>query len=220
MTKAARTAELVTITDGESTHTRTVGEWLDLARRALRALPDAETPGAETNAAGQVPVPERIGGDAGADRAKVLCAERCVQQHSAPAAPSAAPTAVGDDLAEVGQVLEMCRSMLRDIIRRAPGVKTFVDHQAFILNEINPALVRLHRAAERSEELQRLCNNAQGIAAANINRAEAAEQRIKELETQLQAWYSIFGTTQLTHAKARLDVAERRIAAAPGAEKG
>ena len=43
--------------------------------------------GEDTIAAGQVPVPERIGGDAEADRAKVLCDERCVQQHFAPAAP-------------------------------------------------------------------------------------------------------------------------------------
>ena len=58
-----------------------------------------------------------------------------------------------DDLAEVGQVLEMCRSLLSDIVRRAPGVRAFVDDQAFILNEINPALVKLQRGAARSATL-------------------------------------------------------------------
>lgn len=37
------------------------------------------------------------------------------------------------------------------------------------------------------------------------------EDRIKELEGVLEAWHTIFGTTQLTHAKDRLDVAEREL---------
>src|SRR5258706_9224345 len=67
------------------------------------------------------------------------------------AAPDVA--AMNDNLAEVGQVLEMCRSMFRDIMRRAPGVKQFCASDAFILNEINPALVKVHQAAALIEKL-------------------------------------------------------------------
>ena len=34
-------------------------------------------------------------------------------------------------------------------------------------------------------------------------------ERCKELETVLEAWYAVFGTTQLTHASDRLAVAEK-----------
>lgn len=33
----------------------------------------------------------------------------------------------------------------------------------------------------------------------------------REKETVLEAWFDVFGTTQLTHAKDRLDVAEREV---------
>lgn len=36
------------------------------------------------------------------------------------------------------------------------------------------------------------------------------DQEMKEKETVLEAWFAVFGTTQLTHAKDRLDVAERK----------
>jgi len=42
---------------------------------------------------------------------------------------------------------------------------------------------------------------------AYIARLEAEKST---LEAQLQAWFAVFGTTQLTHAKDRLDVAERK----------
>lgn len=35
--------------------------------------------------------------------------------------------------------------------------------------------------------------------------------KVKELETVLDAWYSVFGTTQLTHALARLEFAEGEL---------
>ncbi len=37
-----------------------------------------------------------------------------------------------------------------------------------------------------------------------------ANKEAEELRTQLEAWHTVFGTTQLTHAKDRLDVAERK----------
>ena len=74
-------------------------------------------------------------------------ANRRSQSQSQPK-PEPGGEVANDNLAEVGQVLEMCRSILRDIIRRAPGVRTFVDDEAFIMNEINPALVKLHKVAE------------------------------------------------------------------------
>ena len=40
---------------------------------------------------------------------------------------------------------------------------------------------------------------------------ELDKDRIIELEAKLNAWYSIFGTTQLTHAQARLEVAEEGV---------
>ncbi len=39
------------------------------------------------------------------------------------------------------------------------------------------------------------------------------ERRVAELETMLGAWTSVFGTTQLTHAKDRLDAAESQVSA-------
>jgi len=33
----------------------------------------------------------------------------------------------------------------------------------------------------------------------------------KALETQLEAWHKTFGTTQLTHAQARLEEAEKQV---------
>jgi phage shock protein A len=38
------------------------------------------------------------------------------------------------------------------------------------------------------------------------------EERVKELECVIDAWHTIFGTTQLTHAQARLEVAESKVA--------
>ena len=38
-----------------------------------------------------------------------------------------------------------------------------------------------------------------------------AEEKIKELECVLSAWYTIFGTTQLTHAEDRLNSAEKEL---------
>lgn len=38
-----------------------------------------------------------------------------------------------------------------------------------------------------------------------------AQPKIEELRCQLDAWQSVFGTTQLTHAKDRLDVAEKAV---------
>ena len=37
------------------------------------------------------------------------------------------------------------------------------------------------------------------------------DKRIKELECVLDAWQSVFGTTQLTHAETRLRVAEETV---------
>ena len=39
--------------------------------------------------------------------------------------------------------------------------------------------------------------------------------KVKELETVLEAWYSVFGTTQLTHAQARLEEAEKKTQLQP-----
>ena len=36
-------------------------------------------------------------------------------------------------------------------------------------------------------------------------------ERIAELEAKLEAWFTVFGTTQLTHAQDRLEVAEREL---------
>jgi len=35
---------------------------------------------------------------------------------------------------------------------------------------------------------------------------------VVRLKTQLAAWHSVFGTTQLTHARARLEAAEEKAA--------
>lgn len=35
-------------------------------------------------------------------------------------------------------------------------------------------------------------------------------ERVRELETALDAWHNIFGTTQLSHAQARLEVAKQQ----------
>ncbi len=43
---------------------------------------------------------------------------------------------------------------------------------------------------------------------AHLKKVGELEAKIKELETVLDAWHDVFGTTQLTHAKARLDEAE------------
>jgi exonuclease VII small subunit len=40
---------------------------------------------------------------------------------------------------------------------------------------------------------------------------EKFRTKIAELETVLEAWHNIFGTTQLTHAQARLEVAEQKV---------
>ena len=47
----------------------------------------------------------------------------------------------------------------------------------------------------------------------NLNQIniEEALRRISELETQLDAWHNIFGTSQLSHASARLEQAESTV---------
>ena len=39
-----------------------------------------------------------------------------------------------------------------------------------------------------------------------------AEARIQELEYKLDAWFTVFETTQLTHAQCRLETAENLVA--------
>ena len=39
-------------------------------------------------------------------------------------------------------------------------------------------------------------------------RAQLAENEVTRLRIQLEAWHSVFGTSQLSHAQARLEVAE------------
>lgn len=56
---------------------------------------------------------------------------------------------------------------------------------------------------ERAQALQSLIDHAE--------KPESDwEKRALELAGVLQAWHDVFGTTQLTHAKDRLDVAERK----------
>ena len=40
---------------------------------------------------------------------------------------------------------------------------------------------------------------------------EALERRVESLQTRLEAWQSVFGTSQLSHAQARLEAAERKV---------
>ena len=43
-----------------------------------------------------------------------------------------------------------------------------------------------------------------------------ADEKIKELETELDAWKTVFGTSQLTHAKAKLESLEKQLEEAIG----
>lgn len=58
----------------------------------------------------------------------------------------------------------------------------------------------------------RFCTEKEAIQAWN-NRTAPADNRIKELECQLEAWHKVFGTSQLSHAQARLEKAERNAPA-------
>ena len=44
-----------------------------------------------------------------------------------------------------------------------------------------------------------------------LERVEAVERERDEFKTQLEAWQKVFGTSQLTHALARLEVAEESV---------
>ena len=50
--------------------------------------------------------------------------------------------------------------------------------------------------------------------------AQQLERELNEATTQLRAWHETFGTSQLTHAMARLDDAEKRAAAKPKTTDG
>lgn len=64
-------------------------------------------------------------------------------------------------------------------------------------------------AADYPRSLECDCHEAYDFARQLERRAIAAEKRLSEIETQLNAWHSVFKTSQLSHASARLEAAEK-----------
>ena len=86
------------------------------------------------------------------------------------------------------------------VAEQAKDMKDYEEHITEILREKDEKL----QALEAENKALDLANNEWQ------EKVYALEARNKELETQLDAWMEVFGTTQLTHAIARLEAAESR----------
>ena len=75
-------------------------------------------------------------------------------------------------------------------------------------------IIHYHRSMCSCDNAHGLCPMFESIIAENLNllrdQKNVWAESVVELEIQLSAWHSVFGSTQLTHASDRLDFAERK----------